>query len=93
MLIVEMMKIQARIKKKIKIFHKPTKQRSIVLTFYDISLQIFFYMCICIYWGFAGGTPVFSRLESQGRRRAAIYGVAQSRTQLKQHSSSSSGWC
>ena len=54
MLIVEMMKIQARIKKKIKIFHKPTKQRSIVLTFYDISLQIFF---ICAY-AFIGASQV-----------------------------------
>ena len=44
MLIVETMKIQARIKKKIKIFHKPTKPRSILLTFYYISLQIFLYV-------------------------------------------------
>ena len=55
MLIVEMMKIQARIKKKIKIFHKPTKQRSIILTFYDISLQIFFFICA---YAFIGASQV-----------------------------------
>ena len=42
MLVVEKLKIQARIKKKIKICPKPTKQRSLVVKFYCISFQIHF---------------------------------------------------
>ena len=64
-----MMKIQARIKKKIKIFHKPTKQRSIILTFYDISLQIFFlYVHMHLLGLRRWHSSVFLPGESQGRR-------------------------